>query len=276
MNFQDILKLMRDCESQGLKSNLHSHSQYCDGHATVHELAAAAHKAGMGVWGVSPHAPIAVWSDCNMKREDVPAYLADVEALKREYNGRMHVFTGMEVDYLSREFGPHIDYFQELPLDFRIGSVHFVPDQKGEQHDCDGSAANFARKLHDYYRDDLDYVVKRYFEQVLNMIDLGGFDLLGHFDKIAGNASAACADIEERGWYADLVADVIDAAVSRGLTAEINTKAIYDRQRLYPTERWWPLMREKGLDIVISTDCHYPEKADLGYAETQSRLASMK
>ena len=33
----------------------------------------------------------------------------------------------MEIDYLNDDWGPANDYFQSLPLDYRIGSVHFIP-----------------------------------------------------------------------------------------------------------------------------------------------------
>lgn len=269
MNFDKIMDLVKVAK----KSNLHSHSQYCDGHATIDELAAAACCAGMEVWGVSPHAPICLDSPCNMNREDVPAYLADMERLKEEYRGRMHLFTGMEIDYVSRSFGPSIPYFQELPLDYRIGSVHFVPDRNGEPHDCDGSVQRFAKYLIDYYQRDVRYVVERYFDQVMNMIDLGGFDLLGHFDKIAGNASGVDPHIEENDWYADLVKDVIDFAAEKRLVVEVNTKAYFERGRLYPAVRWIQMLKEREIPLVISTDCHWPDKTDIAYAEASALIS---
>ena len=80
--------------------NYHSHTQYCDGHASMDEMAAAACDAGMEIWGFSPHSPIAVESKCNMTRESVPEYLEESRRLKDIYSGRMKILTGMEIDYL--------------------------------------------------------------------------------------------------------------------------------------------------------------------------------
>lgn len=244
--------------------NFHSHSQFCDGKAAVEEIIEAAYNKGFEVWGISPHSPVCIESPCNMTREDIPLYIDEMNRLKGVFQGRMQLLTGMEVDYLSRDFGPHTDYFLKLPLDYRIGSVHFVPNQDGIPLDCDGSAERFARYLKDGYQGDLRYVVERYFEQVLTMLELGGFELLGHFDKIIGNASEIDPTIETRHWYEALIVDVIRLAKETGVVVEINTKAIEARKRFYPARRWWPSLKEAGVVIAVNSDCHHPDLTDLG------------
>lgn len=188
----------------------------------------------------------------------------------------MGVWTGMEIDYLSPEWGPHIDYFQRMPLDYRIGSVHFVPNQDGIPVDCDGSFARFSKNLKDAYAGDLRYVVERYFEQVLRMLELGGFGILGHADKIAANASEADPGIEMQGWYAALMEDVAEYAGKSGVIVEINTKAILDRKRFFPELRWWHLFMEKGCRLMINSDAHYPDKITLGRAEALEELEKQR
>ena len=254
--------------------NYHSHTQYCDGHASMDEMAAAACDAGMEIWGFSPHSPIAVESKCNMTRESVPEYLEESRRLKDIYSGRMKILTGMEIDYLSPDFGPHLDYFDHLPLDYRIGSVHFVPNQDGIPLDCDGRFERFSIYLKEGYAGDLRYVVEKFYEQELMMIERGGFDILGHFDKIAANASLADPSIEEQGWYQSLVDDVIRMAKDSGLFIEINTKSIFDKGRFFPAEPIWPRLidRSKGETpesllqrrILINSDAHHPDKVNLG------------
>lgn len=254
--------------------NFHSHSEFCDGRAPISSISEAAYKNGFKIWGVSPHSPICIDSQCNMSQADVPHYIAAMDRLKSEYEERMTLLTGMEIDFMSRDFGPHIDYFLEMPLDYRIGSVHFVPNQDGVHLDCDGSHERFARYLHDGYRDDLRYVVEKYFEQVLTMLELGGFEMLGHFDKIIGNAFISDPAIEEQGWYAALVDDVIRLSKETGVIVEINTKAIETRRRFFPAERWWPRLMEAGIPIAVNSDCHHPDLTDLGRKEALDRMAA--
>lgn len=256
--------------------NLHSHTEFCDGRAPLIEIAEAAADAGMEVWGVSPHSPVCVESPCNMHREDTPAYLDRVAEAKERFDGRMRVLTAMEVDFISRDFGPHIDWFQNCPLDYRIGSVHFVPNQEGVWLDCDGRFERFAEYLRHGFEGDLRYVVEKYFEQVLTMLELGGFEVLGHFDKIIGNAALADPTLEDQGWYEALVDDVVRLAAESGVIVEINTKALLDKKRLFPADRWWSKLLAAGTPISVNSDAHYPEKVNLGRPEALARLAQLQ
>lgn len=268
MTAEELYSLIKDKE----RYNLHSHTQYCDGHATLKEMADAASKAGFEIWGVTPHSPICVESHCNMRHDRVPEYLSDIRQTAELYSPWMRVLAGMEVDYVSRDFGPHIDLFQKIPLDYRIGSVHFVPTQEGVNLDCDGSAERFRRYLHDGYNDDLRYVVEKYFEQVLTMLELGGFEILGHFDKISGNASAVDADIENKEWYKALVRDVISHVESNGCLVEINTKALESRNRFYPAENIWPKLVDRKLSLIVNSDAHWPSLINAGREEAFGKL----
>lgn len=256
--------------------NFHSHTEFCDGRAPMAVMAEAAAEKGFEVWGISPHSPICLDSPCNMTKEDMDAYLATASRLKEEYEGEMKILTSLEIDYISRDFGPHIDYFQKLPLDYRLASVHFVPNQDGVWLDCDGRFERFAGYLKEGYAGDLRYVVEKYFEQVIRMLELGGFDILGHFDKIAGNAAIADPQIEDNSWYEALVDDVISHAVSNGVIVEINTKSYPDKNRFFPAVRWWEKLHEAGVPLAVNSDAHYPEKTDTGRPEAFATLKALK
>ena len=156
--------------------NFHAHSQYCDGRDTMSAIAAAAAEAGMKYFAFTPHSPVPIDSPCNMGKEKMDEYMEEVDRLHRLYSPDMVVLKSLEIDYLGDDWGPHIDYFQRLPLDFRLGSVHFVPNQDGVLLDCDGRFERFARYLKEGYRGDLRYVVEKYFEHVLRMLERGGFE----------------------------------------------------------------------------------------------------
>lgn len=252
--------------------NLHSHTEFCDGRASMSEIAKAAYDAGFVIWGTSPHSPICCPSGANMKAEDVEAYLAESRRLKKEYEGRMRILTGMEVDYVSDEYGPHTAYFKEMPLDYRIGSVHFVRTQDGRPVDIDGPAERFLKYLESEYDGDLRYVTETYFEMELEMLDKGGFEIIGHLDKIGDNGSHAQANLEDPLWYADLVENVIAKAVEKNVIIEINTKKSDTGNRFFPSERWWPLLKKYNARLLLSTDAHYPDKVAAGYAAAQQRL----
>lgn len=236
------------------------------------EIASSALKAGFVVWGSSPHSPICCESSCNMKKNDVPAYLEESSLLKKKYEGKMKVLTGMEVDYVSDDFGPHIPYFQNLPLDYRIGSVHFVRTRDGRPVDVDGPAYNFLGYLNSEYDGDLRYVVDTYFKMELEMLEHGGFDIIGHLDKIGDNGSAADSKLEDYPWYAEHVEKVIAKAVEKNVIIEINTKKYETGRRFFPSERWWFLLKKYNARLVLSTDAHYTDKVTSGYLEAYEKL----
>ncbi|MDE6379010.1 MAG: histidinol-phosphatase, partial [Muribaculaceae bacterium] len=252
--------------------NLHSHTEFCDGRANMEEMAKAAYEEGFSIWGTSPHSPICCPSGANMKAEDVDAYLNESRRLKKYYEGKMRVLSGMEIDYVSEAFGPHTDFFQSIPLDYRIGSVHFVRTQDGRPVDVDGPAERFLKYLESEYSGDLQYVAQTYFLMQLEMLEKGGFDIIGHLDKIGDNGSYAQSDLEDQDWYAELVEKVIAKAVEKDVIIEINTKKFDTSGRFFPAQRWWPLLKKYNARLILSTDAHYADKTASGYHEALERL----
>ncbi|MDE6299716.1 MAG: PHP domain-containing protein, partial [Muribaculaceae bacterium] len=211
----------------------------------------------------------------NMSTDRVEDFYRECERLREIHSPEMKIYTSMEIDWLGHDWGPHIDWFQRQPLDYRLGSVHFVPNQEGVLLDCDGRFERFARYLKEGYGGDLRYVVEKYFEQVLMMLERGGFELLGHFDKIAGNAAQADPEIENQGWYEALIDDVVSHAVTAGVVVEINTKAFADRGRFYPAVKWWDKLKQAGVPLAIDSDAHQAAKVIAGRDEALRLLRKL-
>lgn len=265
--------IITDITASTDRYNLHSHTQFCDGHAPMETMARAAADSGMLHYGFTPHSPLCIESPCNMSADDVRAFIDETDRLRSLPEKLPALYAAMEIDFLSADFGPHIDFFHKLDLDYRIGSVHFVPNQDGIPIDCDGSQQRFLGNLKDGFRGDLRYVVERFFEQTLLMLERGGFDMLGHFDKIAQNAVAADPDIENRFWYEAMIDDVVSHAQSAGIVVEINTKYINSKNRFFPHRRWWEKLIRAGIPLAVNSDAHYPDKIEEGRDEAIRLLA---
>lgn len=263
MTTEDIIELLKHTD----RYNLHSHTEFCDGRAPMAIMAESAFNTGFDIWGFSPHSPLNQASPCNMQKEDMEKYLQEALRIKDIYAGKMKVLTSLEIDYMSPDFGPHIDYFQNLPLDYRLASVHFVPNQDGVWLDCDGRFERFAEYLKDGYNGDLRYVTEKYFEQVLVMLEHGGFEILGHFDKIAGNAAIADPEIENQPWYEAYIDDIVSHAKSAGVIVEINTKSLADKNRFFPALKWWQKLHDAEVPIAVNSDAHYPDLVNAGRDE---------
>ena len=258
-------------ELNGSKAyTFHSHTEFCDGRATMEAFAREVVARGFTHYGFSPHCPLPIVSPCNMRREDVGRYLSEVDRIKGEYGGHCRFYAAMEVDYLGEEFGPSSREISELPLDYVIGSVHFVANRKGRLVDVDGRFESFRRKMRDYFDDDIRYVCEAFYSRSVAMVEAGGFDIIGHFDKIGQNASYFQPGIEDEEWYQALVSDLVDRIIShnarhpeRPLTVEINTKAYADHSgRLFPHPRHWGRLIEAGVPLIVNSDAHVPALID--------------
>lgn len=247
---------------KGKKYNLHSHTEFCDGRATMEAFARKALEQGFEVYGFTPHSPVPIVSPCNMLREKTPRYLNEVSRIKNCYADKCLFLAGMEIDYLGEDWGPSHEYFRELNLDYSIGSVHFLPARDGQLIDCDGSHETFVTKMKKYFNDDIRYVVETFYSRVARMIEKGGFDILGHLDKIGDNASFYTPGIEEQSWYASLVDDVISLLNGKNIIVEINTKQYASRNRFFPNERYWDALISRGVKFVVNSDSHVPALID--------------
>ena len=246
--------------------NFHSHTQFCDGHAPMAEFAQKAAEYGFTDYGFSPHSPVPIESPCNMKKADVDTYFAEFNRLKAKYAGRVNLYVSMEIDYLGDFWGPSNEYFDTIGLDYRIGSVHFVPC--GDQMvDTDGRFESFKVKMATFFDNDIVSVVNSFYDQTLKMIDAGGFDIIGHFDKIGLNASYFAPGIENEPWYVSRVDKVMEAIKEKGLIAEINTKSLFQHHRLFPHERYFKKLKYMGIPIIFNSDAHYPDLINAGRNE---------
>lgn len=245
----------------------HSHTQFCDGRAPMDVMAAAAVAEGFSHYGFSPHSPVPIASPCNMRSEDVGAYLAEVERIRAMYDGHCRFYAGMEIDYLGPDWGPAHSYFRELPLDFRIGSVHFIPTQEGVPTDIDGHFERFRERVEKDFHGDLNYVVDTFFAQSLAMVEAGGFDIIGHLDKVGLNASLYSPGIEETPFYRRRLERLIEAVAASGVIVELNTKAYEEHGRMFPAPGALRELMARGVNVIVNSDAHRPERVNASRAE---------
>ena len=272
MNLHEIISTTREY-------NFHSHTQFCDGRESMARMAGQALACGMKHYGFTPHSPIPLPSSCNMSALVVPDYVAEFQRLKELYAGRINLYLSMEIDYLGDRWGATNPYFDTIPLDYRLSSVHFVSTPDGEREvDVDGRPQNFRAKMAEHFDNDIHYVVDSFYARTLAMIEKGGFDILGHFDKIGFNASSFSPGIENEPWYRRHIDNVIDAVRATDIIVEINTKAypapvgstlaqeaVYE-PRLFPSPDVIRRLVSAGLPLAVNSDAHYSSRITAGRA----------
>lgn len=248
-------------------TNYHSHCSFCDGRAPLEEFVKEAISQGFYSYGVSSHAPLPFPTQWTMEWGQMEAYLDEFKNLRSKYADEIELYVGLEIDYLNEESNPSVARFTELPLDYRIGSVHLLYDAAGEVVDIDCSPAVFKERVDRHFNGDVLRVVRMYFDRLFRMVELGGFDILGHADKMHYNASCYHPGLLDEPWYEALMKDYFSLVASRGYLVEINTKAYDSLGTFYPNSRYWELMKEYQIKVLVNSDAHYPERINAGRME---------
>lgn len=245
-------------------TNYHSHTLYCDGRAAMEDFIRFAVDRGFTSYGISSHAPLPFPTHWTMEWDRMDDYLSEFRRMKEKYAGKIELAVGLEIDYLDEENNPSRPWFRELPLDYRIGSVHMLYDDKGEVADIDVSADVFRGIVDRRFGGHLDKVIRRYYDSLSRMVEAGGFDIVGHADKMHYNAAAYRPGLLDEPWYDSLVRDFFAQIAAAGYIVEINTKAFESLGTFYPNERYFPLLKDLGVRVQVNSDSHYPERIDSG------------
>jgi len=158
-----------------------------------------------------------------------------------------------------------------MPLDYRIGSVHFLPVSEiltEENMVCiDGRFADYRDAVEKYFKGDIRLLVRQYFESTMQMVEAGGIDIVGHIDKVYMNGYRYdCFSFEEE-WYLKPFKECLDLIAEKGLMVEINTKNMTRKQETYPNSRFIPLLKEMKIPVLVNSDCHFPDLVNDGRKE---------
>ena len=219
-------------------SNYHSHCNFCDGRSYPEDFVRFAVARGFRAYGFSSHSPLPFETFWNMSRDDMDEYLAEIARLKAKYEGQIELYVGLEVDFLDRTYNASIPYFKNLPLDYRIGSIHFLPLspvlEERNMACIDGAYSEFARTVDAFFEGDIRRMVRRYFEAEMEMVEAGGIDIVGHIDKIYMNGQRYPGFSLDAEWYRRPLLDLLDFVRERGLMVEVNTKNLVKKGETYP------------------------------------------
>jgi histidinol-phosphatase (PHP family) len=256
-------------------SNYHSHCSFCDGRSTMEEFVKFAIAKGVRKYGFSSHAPLPFDTFWNMKIDDFDDYKTEFKRLKAKYAFEIELFIGLEIDYINDFIDIKNELYSTENLDFLIGSVHYMDKlQNGNFWCVDGNFDDFRSGLNQLFYGDIRAALWRFFEITMQMIQKGGFDIVGHFDKIAMNGSKCPGFNLNESWFKNTVGEVLQLIKEKNLILEINTKSLVERRITYPDKQLYPLINDLQIPIIVNSDCHYPTAIIDGFEKTYSALKS--
>lgn len=252
-------------------SNYHSHFKLDDGKGELKEYADAALARGFSIIGISPHAPLCYRNNWTLPEKAVAEYLALMPGFISAYKDRLEIYTGMEIDFIPGGMGPAKKKYQDLPLDYRIGSVHSIQDPDTSEHlSVDGPMLQMEMLHEQTFGGDIKKLVKRYFELESEMIELGGFDILGHCDLVKKrNVDNRFFNQDEK-WYRSLAFEMLKTAAEKLIVVEVNTGGLARgaTTEVYPSPWLLEQCFELGIPLTVSADAHSPENINFYFKES--------
>ncbi len=241
-----------------LLSTMHSHSTYCDGKNTLSEMAKAAYDLGFVSFGFSSHSHLPYKAGYEMKMEKEKSYREEALQIIKEYDGKMEILLGLELDADSVK--PDFKY------DFLISSVHQLHTEN-EWYAVDDNKEQFERLIKAF--GGIKNVVENFYSQTVTAALRENIDIVGHIDLVGKfNENNDYFNPNDE-WYLKLVFGAIDAILEKrpDIVFEVNTGAISRGYRItpYPDLPVLKYLGEKGARIMVNSDTHAADTIDYAY-----------
>ena len=237
------------------KTDYHMHSSFSDGRSVPEEYISTALLAGLCEMGFSEHLNLFKDSqDWDMNPGNISNYLDKIEAL-REKTKNIKIKIGLEVDYFAGKEKETKAFLEPLPLDYIIGSVHYL-GEKPVDH-----GPEF------YEGKSIDRLFEAYLNSVITAVESGLFDIIGHCDLIRIYGYTPSSDIGP--FYRKLA----KAMKHYNVTFEVNTNG---RNRpladFYPDRRFLYIFREENVPVCVNSDAHMPSRVAQYFDEAYDLL----
>lgn len=254
-------------------SNYHSHSTFCDGRSPMEDFVRFALSAGLNKFGFSSHAPLPFHTSWSMNADDFDDYRIEFERLRLKYEDKIELFFGLEADYIERCTGAGDVFYKRHTFDYLISSVHYTDKIENNRYwSIDGPFDDFVKGLNQLHNGNIHAAVRRFFDISNQMIEQGGFDIVGHVDKIMMHAfkikNFNIADDK----YVNLMHQTLENIRRKGLLLEINTKSLHEHGFTYPHKHFFPIIKSMQIPLVLSSDCHYPHNIVAGFTKAIAEL----
>ncbi|HEC67073.1 MAG TPA: histidinol-phosphatase HisJ [bacterium] len=255
-----------------LNTDFHTQSKYSDGESSIREMILAAIKKKFKAIAITDHIPLPFTNNAAMSLQNLDKYRSEVQKLKKEFEEKIEVLMGLEIDYYAKEL-PWIKDIIVQGWDMVIGSVHFSRHLKenGLPYQVDYHS-EFEATLKEAFKGDIRALCKEYYSLVQEMVRLDLFDQIGHIDLVKEfNAENKYFD-EGSSWYRNLVMETIDVIKNHSIIVEINTSG-FDKPRKEQYPSLWIIKecKKNGIKMRVNSDAHSPSKVGR-YFEKMEKL----
>jgi len=242
-------------------SDMHTHGCYSDGKENFSDFVKSAEKKGIISLGFSDHSPVPIENVWSMKRSFLEEYFNEIDLIKDSTSNNIDIYAGMELDYIPGiDVKKYID-FKNLPLDYFIGSVHYIySNVLGKYLEVDGPPDQFEILVKEGFKGSGEDVYKAYYNNVREMICTYAPVVAAHIDLITKNNKDNMYFDTGSVEYLLEVEETLDTIKLYGTIIEINaggmSRGYMDRP--YPSDYILNKCTEKEIPVMLNSDAHSP------------------
>jgi len=247
----------------------HVHSKFSkDACGNIEELCRRALDLGLNAICITDH--FTFWEgDKNFPPFDYDAYKNEVDRCRSIFGNRLMLLMGVEVDYHPEHEVLIAEYLSNKSFDYVLGSLHYLNGYSLLEGKC---FEQFG---------DVQSVILRYIEVLMEMVASGLFDAIAHLDWI------------KRGWYKYVgptnadnclleyaskeLRELFKLMKRKGTGIELNTKGFrVETGRPFPNRTILKLYREEGGRVItLGSDAHHPGEVAQGIDKCFREAASV-
>lgn len=247
----------------------HVHTSRCrHAEGNAEDYVRVAIDKGLALIGFNEHFPMRYLpgtipvEEYAMELEEFPEYIAELNMLKKKYEGRIDILISTEVDYykpaldvIKKNLEPFIGEF-----DYLYGSVHLVDDWAVDDQ-------RFLDKFDEY---DINDVWIKYYDSIIDMVNTGIFDVVGHLDLPKKYEKVPTRNLDEK------IVEVLAAAKSNRMVIELNTAGLRKPiKEIYPSRHILEMAYEHGIEVTLGSDAHAPEEVAFDFQNAIALLKSI-
>jgi histidinol-phosphatase (PHP family) len=237
------------------KTDYHMHSTFSDGRSLPEDYIASALASGFSEIGFSEHLTLfRELENWNMNPANIDKYINHLDSLRQSTN-HIKIRTGLEVDYIEGKGNEIRDFLHPLPLDYIIGSVHYMGEKTVDVGPEFYEGKNF------------DKLFESYFNSVCAAVATGIFDIIGHCDLI--RIFGYKPSFNQEPHYRKLARTM----KLHDVVFEVNTNG---RNRpladFYPDRRFLNIFLEENVPVCVNSDAHMPSRVGQYFDEAYALL----
>lgn len=242
-------------------SHIHSRNSH-DGRDQVSVLCETAMNRGITGIAIADHCDTYAGRDaCRAIKDNL---LNDVRRARELFGERLVISAGLELGEPHHDPALSEELTADPEVDFVIGSLHHLRGEKDFYY----------MELNCFSAAKLDVILRKYYEELDELVACGFFDVLGHINYQVRYMNAAARGRVDLTRYYDRLSVILKAAAQSGKGIEINTSGLRrGLGEILPSFEVVKMFKDAGGKVVtLGSDAHAAESVGEGIFTAMEKL----